>query len=510
MKQLNLNKLLPQALDLHRNGNLEKADEIYLEILKNNPDDFDSNHLHGVVLAQKKEFKTSIKYYENAYKINKNNSELLNNYGISLRNIKEYQKSEALFNMAIKNDANFIKSYINLSNCYAVQKKYDEALKVLNQGRIIDSSDTRLTKNIIGIYIEKFNKFKNSDDLSHCIENLNQIDVNETFDQKTICNYALVYLWNHELDKSYNLFKIAEKKSQIVPELQTLLKMKDKSVLSHFVKHEYEQICHIDSDIDGIRNMKITQEFFDLLHIINSKNHENYSQDDLSFISTIHKIKYNKPPKTKLSLLNPMLDFKSIQNQYCTSNPSICVVDNILSDSFYTDLNVFYRCANIFKRPYPRGYVGTFLGTGMANKPILKFSLDLKNELPDIFKEYNLSQAWAFKYDSEHKGINIHADDAMVNVNLWLTPDSANLNKDSGGLIIWKKKPDEFASFDEFNSELNSEKMFKEVNNSDSIKVPYKANRAVIFDSKLYHATDSINFDSKYINRRLNVTFLYS
>jgi hypothetical protein len=34
MKQLNLNKLLSQALDLHRNGSIDKADEIYLEILK--------------------------------------------------------------------------------------------------------------------------------------------------------------------------------------------------------------------------------------------------------------------------------------------------------------------------------------------------------------------------------------------------------------------------------------------------------------------------------------------
>jgi hypothetical protein len=244
--------------------------------------------------------------------------------------------------------------------------------------------------------------------------------------------------------------------------------------------------------------------------MINSKNYENYSKNDLNFISTIHKIKYNKPPKTKSSLVNSMLDFKTIQNEYCTSNPSICVVDNLLSDSFYTDLNIFYRCANIFKRPYPRGYVGTFLKTGMANKPILQFSLDLKNKLPDIFKEYNLSQAWAFKYDSEHKGINIHADDAMVNVNIWLTPDSANLDKNSGGLIIWKKKPDDSASFEEFNSEHYTKKMFKDVNNADFIRVPYKTNRAVIFDSKLYHATDSINFDSKYINRRLNVTFLYS
>ena len=96
MKQLNLNKLLSQALDLHRNGSIEKADEIYLEILKNNPDDFDSNHLHGVVLAQKKDFKTSTKYYEKAYKINKNNCELLNNYGISLKNIKNYLSGEVL------------------------------------------------------------------------------------------------------------------------------------------------------------------------------------------------------------------------------------------------------------------------------------------------------------------------------------------------------------------------------------------------------------------------------
>jgi hypothetical protein len=286
--------------------------------------------------------------------------------------------------------------------------------------------------------------------------------------------------------------------------------MKDRSVLSHFVKHEYEQICHIDSDIDGIRNMKITQEFFDNLETVNRKKYENYSENDLSFISSIHKIKYNKPPKTKSPLINPFLDFKSIQNDYCTSNPSICVVDNLLTDSFYKDLNIFYRCANIFKRPYPRGYVGTFLGTGMANIPILQFSLDLKNQLPGIFKKYNLCQAWAFKYDSQQKGINIHADDAAVNVNLWLTPDNANLEKDSGGLIIWKKKPSKLASFDDYNSELNSDKMFKDVNASDFIQVPYKANRAVIFDSKLYHATDSINFDSKYINRRLNVTFLYS
>ena len=510
MKELNLNKALSKALDLHRNGSLDKADEIYLEILKNNPNDFDSNHLHGVVLAQKKDYQASINYYEKAYKINKSNCELLNNYGISLKNLKEYDKSINILNSAIRSDAKFIKSYINLGNCYAVQKKYDEALEIFNQGRKIDPSENRFIRNIIDIYIERFSKYKNKDDLKYCIENLNKIHINETFDQKTIGKYALSYLWNNDLDKSYDLFKIAEKKSQTTPSLETLNKMEDKSVLSYLVKHEYEQICHIDSDIDGIRNMKITQEFFDSLQEVKSKNHTDYTQDDLGFISSLHTIKYNKPPKTKTPLINPNLDFESIQNQYITSEPSICIVDNLLSDTLHKDLNIFFRCANIFKRPYPRGYIGTFLGTGMANNTILQFSLDLKQQLPAIFEGYNLCQAWAFKYDSKENGINIHADDAKVNVNLWLTQNDANLDKDSGGLIIWKKKPNEFANFDEYNSALHSEKMLRDVSGSDFIRVPYRANRAVIFDSKLYHATDAINFDTKYINRRLNVTFLYS
>ena len=52
--------------------------------------------------------------------------------------------------------------------------------------------------------------------------------------------------------------------------------------------------------------------------------------------------------------------------------------------------------------------------------------------------------------------------------------------------------------------------MLQDVSKADFIKIPYKSNRAIIFNSKLYHATDNINFDSKYINRRINVTFLYS
>jgi hypothetical protein len=39
--------------------------------------------------------------------------------------------------------------------------------------------------------------------------------------------------------------------------------------------------------------------------------------------------------------------------------------------------------------------------------------------------------------------------------------------------------------------------------------VPHRANRALIFDSDLFHETDNIHFKDGYLNRRINITMLY-
>jgi len=58
---------------------------------------------------------------------------------------------------------------------------------------------------------------------------------------------------------------------------------------------------------------------------------------------------------------------------------------------------------------------------------------------PEIVGDHPLLRWWGFKYISQRKGINIHADFAAVNVNFWITPDEANLDPEKGGLIIWDK-----------------------------------------------------------------------
>ncbi len=41
------------------------------------------------------------------------------------------------------------------------------------------------------------------------------------------------------------------------------------------------------------------------------------------------------------------------------------------------------------------------------------------------------------------------------------------------------------------------------------VRVPYKANRAVIFNSDLFHETDEFHFGQHYTERRINITMLY-
>ncbi len=509
MNRQDKQRLLHQALDMHRAGNISEADKIYLSILKNDENDFDANHLHGLVLGQRKFHQQAIVYYDRAYSQIKNNIELLNNYAISLRKLFNYQKCEELLLEAIGIDNTYENSYINLSNCYATQGKYNESIEVLNNLRERGHNSNDITKRLINLYTSKYIQKKNKSDLNKCVELLDEFRFEDTKDFSLINICACAYLWANRLESSLKLFKLSSDLASQPPTLDTLRNLDNKIILKNFVRHEYEQITHVDSDEDGIRNVKISQDFYNQLKLLNNKQIKSYSDEDLFFISKLHKIIYNKPPKPRDKYLNELLDIAAIENEYNNSNPEIVVIDNFLSQEFLKDLNIFFRCANIFKYPYPRGYIGTFLGKGMANKAILEFSQDLKHSFPNIFKDYNLTQAWAFKYDSNLDGIGIHADDAKVNVNFWITNEDSNLDKDSGGMIVWKKKPDLDKGFKDFNSIENMNKMLEEVRDIDYIRVPYKQNRVVIFNSKLYHVTDKLDFKPGYKNRRINVTYLY-
>ena len=46
-------------------------------------------------------------------------------------------------------------------------------------------------------------------------------------------------------------------------------------------------------------------------------------------------------------------------------------------------------------------------------------------------------------------------------------------------------------------------------NRAKCVNVPYKFNRAVLFNSDYFHETDKINFKDEYEARRINITYLF-
>jgi hypothetical protein len=133
----------------------------------------------------------------------------------------------------------------------------------------------------------------------------------------------------------------------------------------------------------------------------------------------------------------------------------------------------------------------------------------LRQTFPDIFKSHQLTQLWAYKYDSRLTGIEVHADSAAINVNFWITPDTANLNSASGGLVVYDVEAPLDWNFKAYNKNTKHIRKYLSDRDSGKIVVPYGENRIVLFNSNLFHETDTMDFKLGYENRRINLTMLF-
>ncbi len=207
--------------------------------------------------------------------------------------------------------------------------------------------------------------------------------------------------------------------------------------------------------------------------------------------------------------INRDIPRREIQHQWQTARPQIVVVDDLLTQEALEALRRFCQGSTIWQKSYDAGYLGTTPETGFACPLLAQIAEEFPRALPEVFRAHPLKYLWAFKYDSRLSGINIHADFAAVNVNFWITPDEANLDSESGGLVVWDKAAPLDWDFEKYNTDEGAIRRFLTEAGAKPVTIPYRANRAVIFDSDLFHETDRLSFQEGYQNRRINVTLLY-
>lgn len=207
--------------------------------------------------------------------------------------------------------------------------------------------------------------------------------------------------------------------------------------------------------------------------------------------------------------LNSNLNVSSIQSSFFEGHYNKVVIDNFLNPESIALLSRYCNYSTIWHNDSQKGrnYLGAYQNSGIWVSLIDKIDRDIKHSFPEIFRDLQLSQIWAYRNVAGSKNIGIHADFSKVNVNIWLTPTECNLDSETGGLLVWNKKAPAEWDFDKYNSDEKEIVAFLEDTQPENIR--YKYNRAVIFDSKLFHSSNTINFLDSFEGNRVNLTLLY-
>jgi hypothetical protein len=200
-----------------------------------------------------------------------------------------------------------------------------------------------------------------------------------------------------------------------------------------------------------------------------------------------------------------------VTRQYLRSGPGLVVVDDFLSADALAGVRRFCTDSTVwFANRYQNGRLGAFFHEGFNCPLLLQIAEELRASMPGLLGGYALRQLWGFKNKAFLPGdTTTHADFAAVNVNFWITPSEANLDEGGGGLVVYGVDAPPDWNFNMYNGRTDLIRPFLATRNAQSVVIPYRANRAVIFNSDLFHGTSEVRFREGYQNRRVNVTMLY-
>jgi hypothetical protein len=128
--------------------------------------------------------------------------------------------------------------------------------------------------------------------------------------------------------------------------------------------------------------------------------------------------------------------------------------------------------STVWRRVYKGGYLGAYPEFGFACPLLAQIADELRRKHPTVFAAHPLSYLWGFKYDNQLSGIELHADFAVINAHFWITPDDANLDPKSGGLVIWDHPATLDWDYNKYNSDSAAARKFLAHAGARSVTVP--------------------------------------
>ncbi len=255
-----MNTDLQRALSFHKEGQIDKAIKIYLNLLKQNKDDSALLQLIGTCYLQTKNYGLSEKYLLKSFNIDPNNPGTLNNLGILNKQNSNFVKALDYFEKNIKKN-NFLNSWVNKSNILLINDNYTEGLDFTKNALKNYPKDQKLRNNYAvflfkcGFQEESLSIFK-------------QLENEEALSSESYFNYSNLLIQINNLSKA---LEIVDKLLMFDPKNLDALRQRHNinKLLLDFKKSEEDILKAIEIDKFNYLSNKMIVELY-----IDFKNHE--------------------------------------------------------------------------------------------------------------------------------------------------------------------------------------------------------------------------------------------
>ncbi len=508
----------------HQVGQKEIAVDLISKALAIKPDYLEAHYNLGNVFKEQGRLEDSVACYQKALAIQPDYPEAHNNLGNVFEELGRLDEAVACYRKALAIKPDYLGAHYNLGNAFKELGRLDEAVACYRNALAI-KPDYPEAHNSLGIAFEELGRL---DEAVACYRKALAIkpDYLEAYER-----LGLVCITLGHFSESRAAFDQAFRIGHGGPLLDAGKFTEDgcaaiSAPTSELATSAFRLRDQIDQLDYLIAKGKIDPSFQLLSDLYGSVLSETESPEesgsDLSLSSRQRErlgpfynraVHYVDAPRVDSGALNRSLDFRQIEDSYLSSPMPFTSVDDFLSPEALRSLREFCLESTIYFSHNRNDFVVSRINTGFHCEVLYQLAEELKEKFPRVLGGHNLKTWWAYRHNNQSRGVVAHTDAGAVTFNFWITPDDANLLPDSGGLVVYLKEQPKDWDWGKYNKYKHTEAVSQEIReflvDSDKVVLPYRENRAVLFNSYLFHQSDKIQFRDGFENRRMNITLLF-
>jgi tetratricopeptide (TPR) repeat protein len=504
----NISSLLDKAYQRFDQGDLTGAQKHAKKILKIEPTHFDAHLLLGEISAEREMLSQAEKHFTACISAQPKNAAAHFNLGFVLEKLKRLEEASECYRQSSDLDPSDPDALFSLANTLEKLEDIEEAIAVFRRCAWLDPQNALVQYDLAVLLWETLQL----DEAEAVIRRAMKLDPNDTNIHAFL---GVILAAKGQIDEASAAFIEPFKR---VHGLDAPARETEPAFCKvHEVKlrHDIEQLEYLieQGKLSADYN-PLVQDYKNVLNSLPDAPHSDINKlfppPSKRFREAYNRILYYHPPAAiPGGAINSEIDRDAIEAAYFGQDYGMAAYDNFLKPEALTALRTFFmESTHWFDVDIP-GEVGASIRHGICCPLLVQIAEETRAAFPRIFKDVMFHNTWSYKFYSRRSGVPVHADDGKISINFWLTPDEANLNSETGGLTFWKERvPIRF--FGESPDE-KSKIMQKMIDDpaADPFVVPYGGNKVALFESRLLHKTNEVDFKDGYENRRVNLTILY-